>query len=103
MAVSFCAWARPCRSGSVTFRQFWLTRTLGPKLRGHRFTPALLIRALARALGVLVDTPMPASNEANPDRCRFCALLSPCSPRPWTAALVCCVRDADGALASAMA
>src|SRR5690242_5865602 len=103
MAVSFWAWARPCRSGSVTFRQFWLTRTLDPKLRGHSLTPALLIRALARTRGALADTPMPASNEANPDRCAFCNLLNPCSERPWTAALARCVRDADGAMPSAMA
>src|SRR5262249_39776963 len=103
MAVSFCAWPRPCRSGSAMFRQFWLTRTLGPKLRGHRFTSALLIRALVLARGVLVDTPMPASNEAKPDRCRFCVLLRWCSERPWTAALARCVCDADGAMASAIA
>src|SRR5690348_4704457 len=76
---------------------------LVPKLRGHRFTPALLIRAVARARGTLADTPMPASNEANPDRWFFCSLLSPCSERPWTAALARCVLDADGAMASAMA
>jgi hypothetical protein len=49
----------------------------------------------------LAGTPIPASNEANPDRIRFWILLIPCSLRPWTAALARCVRDAGGAMASA--
>src|SRR5579859_2778303 len=101
MAVSFCAWPRPCRFGSVTFRQFWLTRTLDPRLRGQRLTPASLIRALVRAAGAWADTPMPASNEANPDRCRFSDLLIPCWERPLTAALARCAADPAGAMARA--
>src|SRR5437868_11439894 len=39
MDVSFCACPRPCRSGSETFWQFWLTLMFDPKLAEHVLLP----------------------------------------------------------------
>ena len=49
------------------FRQFWLTRTLCPRLPGQRAEAVFGSRAPMRARAAFGETPMFASNEANPD------------------------------------
>src|SRR4051812_30698061 len=87
MKVSLLACPRPCRSGSVTLRQFWFTFTLSPrrvahvpdrdgtKVLGSAFTPPAEAKPAGGVSGA-PSTPPPPESGSPPPGIEFGGMLS---------------------------